>query len=76
MFFSIIILRYDLDKERIDDSPFQDFAKNKDVLSVKEHFPIYRELPHLALCVLWRMPEIAKPAVGRRAGHGFLNLRR
>jgi len=51
MFFSTITLRYDPNCGRIDDKAFQEFAKNKEILSVREHFFVYRELPHLALCV-------------------------
>ena len=67
VFFSTITIRYDPDTERIDDDAFQEFAKNKEILSVKEHFFIYRELPHLALCVTWRPPAAGRgaPAASR-----------
>ncbi len=57
MFFSFITLRYNTDTGRINDDRFQEFAKGKEVLSVREHFYMFREIPHLTLCVSWRMPE-------------------
>ena len=57
MFFSTLTLRYDPDTGHIDDGAFQDFARDKEVLSVKEHFFLYRELPHITLCISWRQPE-------------------
>ena len=60
MFFSTLTLKYDPEEGHIDDASFQAFARDKEVLTVKEHFYIYRELPHLTLCISWRMPEPAK----------------
>ncbi|MBU0754154.1 MAG: HRDC domain-containing protein [Planctomycetes bacterium] len=57
MFFSTLTLKYDPQEGHIDDASFQAFARNKEILSVKDHFYLYRELPHLTLCISWRMPE-------------------
>lgn len=57
MFFSTLTLRYNPDTGHIDDKTFQEFASDKEILSVKDHFYLYRELPHLTLCVSWRLPE-------------------
>ena len=35
MFFSTLTLKYDSDTGQIDDTPFQEFSRDKEVLSVK-----------------------------------------
>jgi len=57
MFFSTLTLKYNPDTGDIDDQTFQNFAKDKQLLSVKEHFFLYGELPHITLCISWRQPE-------------------
>ncbi|MFH1998515.1 MAG: HRDC domain-containing protein [Planctomycetota bacterium] len=65
MFFSTLTLRFNPDQGEIDDQRFQEFVKDKDVISVKEHFFLYRELPHLTLCVSWRQPEAGSRRINK-----------
>ena len=57
MFFSTVTLRFAPDTGSFDDASFDEFSKGKEVLSVREHFFEHGGLPHLLLCVSWRMTE-------------------
>ena len=56
MFFSTVTLRFDPASGSFDDARFDEFAKSKELLAVKDHFFVHAGLPHLLLCVSWRMP--------------------
>jgi superfamily II DNA helicase RecQ len=56
VFYSTLTLRFDPETSRFDDAPLDEFAKSREVLSVKDHFFIHGGLPHILLCVSWRMP--------------------
>ena len=56
MFFPTVTLRFHPASGSFDDGRFDEFAKSKELLAVKEHFFVHAGLPHLLLCVSWRMP--------------------
>jgi superfamily II DNA helicase RecQ len=56
VFFSTVTLRFDPASGSFDDARFDEFAKSKELLAVKDHFFLHAGLPHLLLCVTWRMP--------------------
>ena len=67
MFFSTVTLRFDPASGSFDDGRFDEFSKSKELLAVKEHFFVHGGLPHLLLCVSWRMPpagSVRKPEGG------------
>ena len=56
MFYSTLTLRFDPSSSTFDDRALSEFLKTREVLSVREHFFVHGELPHLLLCISWRMP--------------------
>ena len=54
MYARIITLKFSPALEKIDDSELQDFIKDKDVLSLREHFFVKDEMPYLAVMVTYR----------------------
>ena len=71
MFYSTLTLRFDPASGSFDDARFDEFAKSKELLSVKEHFFEHGGLPHLLLCVSWRMPPAGS---ARKTGRGRRSL--
>lgn len=55
MFYSTLTLRFDHEASRFDDAPLDEFTKSKEILGVKDHFFVHGGLPHLLLCISWRM---------------------
>ena len=56
MFYSTLTLRFDPGSSAFDDAPLALFSKSREILSVREHFFVQGEIPHLLLCISWRMP--------------------
>ena len=56
MFYSTITLRFDPDRAGFDDQPLDDFSRSTELLSGKDHVFEQGGLPHLLLCISWRMP--------------------
>jgi len=56
VFYSTLTLRFDPSSSRFEDAPLDEFAKSREILSVREHFFVHGEVPHLLLCISWRMP--------------------
>jgi hypothetical protein len=56
MFYSTLTLRFDPSQSSFDQRPLDEFSKSREILSVREHFFVHGELPHLLLCISWRMP--------------------
>jgi hypothetical protein len=75
LFYSTLTLRFDPASGSFDDARFDEFAKSKELLGVKEHFFTHGGLPHLLLCVSWRMPPAGsarKVATDDEAWKGLL----
>ena len=56
MFYSTLTLRFDPGSSSFDDAALALFSKSREILSVREHFFVQGEIPHLLLCITWRMP--------------------
>lgn len=56
MFYSTLTLRFDPVRGGFDDQPLDEFSRSRELLSVKDHFFEQGGLPHLLLCISWRMP--------------------
>jgi ATP-dependent DNA helicase RecQ len=59
---------------RFDDGALEEFAKSREILSVREHFFVHGEIPHLLLCISWRMPPAgsARPPTASEDWKGLL----
>ncbi|MCP4379509.1 MAG: HRDC domain protein [bacterium] len=51
MRFRLFTLKFDVRLERFDDNELQDFLKDKELLSAREHFFVKQEIPYLLVCV-------------------------
>jgi len=47
----LFTIKFDRTLEKFDDNEFQNYIKDKDVLSVENYFFIYREAPYVLLIV-------------------------
>jgi ATP-dependent DNA helicase RecQ len=63
MLVRVMTLRFDSVLCAFDDTPLRDFLKDKDVLSVREHFFVKHDTPYLVLLVTYTLPrpEVASP---------------
>jgi ATP-dependent DNA helicase RecQ len=68
MMVRVLTLRFDPVLCGFDDTPLRDFLKDKNVLSVREHFFITHEVPYLVLLVTYTLPRpaVAPPSPTRR----------
>lgn len=68
MLARVITLRFDPVIGGFDDGPLRDFLKDKEVLSIRDHFFVKHEVPYLAVLVTYSLsqPEAASPAVEPR----------
>jgi len=66
LFYSTLTLRFDPVPSAFDDGPLALFSKSREILSVREHFFVQGEIPHLLLCITWRMPPAGS---AHRGGH-------
>ncbi len=73
MFYSTLTLRYDPEQNGFDDRPLDEFCRSRELLSVKDHFFEQGGIPHLLLCISWRMPP-AGSARKPKQGEEWRNL--
>ena len=68
MLTRVITLRFDPILGAFDDGPLREFLKDKEVLSIRDHFFVKHEVPYLAVLVTYDLyrPEAAAPAVDFR----------
>lgn len=52
----VLTLRYDPTRGVLDDAPLRAFTRDKVILSVRDHFFMAGDVPHLALVVESRLP--------------------
>ncbi len=70
MLARVLTLRFSALLDGFDDAPLRDFIKDKEVLSIRDHFFMKNETPYLAVIVSYRPQPIAaanevKPVDGR-----------
>jgi superfamily II DNA helicase RecQ len=68
MLARVITLRFDPILSAFDDGPLRDSLKDKEVLSIRDHFFVKHKVPYLAVLVTYDLqrPEPAAPAVDAR----------
>lgn len=54
MKLKVFTLKLDPGMDRIDDTEIQDFLKDREALSVSEHFLVHEQVPMLILLVTWK----------------------
>ena len=62
MFVRILTLRFDDALGGFDDTPVQELLKDKEVVSIREHFFVKNTIPHLTLVVTYTLADAAAPA--------------
>lgn len=62
MFVRVITLRFDAVIGSFDDAPLRDFLKDKEVLSIRDHFFIKNEVPYLVVLVTYAAMRPETPA--------------
>jgi hypothetical protein len=59
----VITLRFNALLDAFDDGPLRDFLKDKEIVSVRDHFFIRNEQPYLAMIVQYLLKPTATEAV-------------
>lgn len=62
MFVRVMTLRFDAVIGSFDDSPLRDFLKDKEVLSIRDHFFIKNEVPYLVVLITYAAQRPEAPA--------------
>jgi len=62
----IFTLKYESAIGRIDDAILTDFVKDKEVISVKDHFFIKDKCPHLAMIVTYMQNPVSEEVRGEK----------
>ena len=57
MYVRIMTLRFNVALEAFDETPIQEFVKDKNLLSIRDHFFTRHEIPYLALVITYEQPE-------------------
>jgi ATP-dependent DNA helicase RecQ len=67
MLVRVITLRFDAVIGSFDDGPLREFLKDKEVLSIRDHFFVKNEVPYLTVLVTYypHRPEATTPAMLR-----------
>ena len=67
MLARVITLRFDAVIGSFDDGPLREFLKDKEVLSIRDHFFVKNEVPYLTVLVTYypHRPETTTPAMPR-----------
>ena len=63
----VITLRFNGLQDGFDDAPLRDFTKDKEVISVRDHFFVRNEQPYLAVVVNYTLKPMATEAVSKSA---------
>jgi ATP-dependent DNA helicase RecQ len=60
MLVRVFTLRFDPILDRFDDGEVRDFIKDKEMLSIRDHFFVKEEIPHLAMVLTYNLlrPEV------------------
>jgi ATP-dependent DNA helicase RecQ len=66
MFARVITLRFNGMLDGFDDAPLRDFIKDKEVVSIRDHFFIHHEQPYLAMIVTYTLKPLPTAAAAPR----------
>ena len=61
MFVSTVTCRFDLHRGTFDDTPLRAVSWDKDLLSVRDHFFVVGDVPHLAFVLVYRLVPPSHP---------------
>jgi ATP-dependent DNA helicase RecQ len=61
MLAKIFTLRFNELTDSFDDTPLQEFIKNKEILSMRDHFFLRHEVPYLAVIVSYNLQTVEQP---------------
>ncbi|MFN0112942.1 MAG: HRDC domain-containing protein [Blastocatellia bacterium] len=61
----VITLRFNGLQDAFDDEPLRDFTKDKEVISVRDHFFVRNDQPYLAVVVNYTLKPMATEAVAK-----------
>jgi ATP-dependent DNA helicase RecQ len=61
MLAKIFTLRFNELTDSFDDTPLQEFIKNKEILSLRDHFFMRHEVPYLAVIVSYNLHTVEQP---------------
>lgn len=61
MLTKIFTLRFNELTDSFDDTPLQEFIKNKEILSLRDHFFMRHEVPYLAVIVSYNLQSVEQP---------------
>jgi superfamily II DNA helicase RecQ len=67
MLARVLTLRFNTMLDGFDDAPLRDFIKDKEVLSIRDHFFVKNEVPYLAVIINYR-PQPLAAALEVKAG--------
>jgi hypothetical protein len=69
MLARVVTLRFDTTTGSFDDTPLREFLKDKQVLSIRNHFFVRHDTPYLAVLVTYgqAMPEAQAPSTELRS---------
>ncbi|MFZ4987238.1 MAG: HRDC domain-containing protein [Blastocatellia bacterium] len=68
MLTRVITLRFNELIDGFDDAPLRDFIKDKDVVSVNEHFFTRLDQPYLAVLIHYKLPPVSVTSGGTEPG--------
>jgi len=68
MLTRVITLRFNGVLDGFDDAPLRDFIKDKEVISVHDHFFVRNDQPYLAVVVNYTLKPVATEAVATKPG--------
>jgi ATP-dependent DNA helicase RecQ len=68
MLTRVITLRFNGVLDGFDDAPLRDFIKDKEVISIRDHFFIRNDQPYLAVVVNYTLKTVATEAAAAKPG--------
>ncbi len=69
MLTKIFTIRFSEAKDCFDDTELRDFIKNKEVLSLREHFFQRHEIPYLTVMVNYNLQSVVQPQTDGKKEH-------
>lgn len=63
----VITLRFDPTIGSFDDMPLREFLKDKEALSIREHFFAADDIPYLAVFITYRLSQVKRPVAAAEA---------
>ncbi len=74
MLAKIFTFRFNELIDSFDDAPLRDFIKDKEILSIREHFFMRHEIPYLTVIVSYNLRVEALPQTGKKRDESWREL--